>query len=113
MKVAITGVDGRIGDVLRKHWRDRHELIEIGAGSDLRLAGTWQDRIAAAETVVHLAAVLDKTRTIATFKDNMDMLVNVVSAGEHADRLIYASSMWAVHDQTGLGPRGDYYSGSK
>lgn len=113
MKIALTGSEGRIGTVLREHWRGVHELVTIGAETDLTELGEWQNRIANADTVVHLAAQLDGTDRIETLKRNVCMLVNVIEAAEQTRRFVFASSMWAVHDQTGLGSQGNYYSASK
>jgi nucleoside-diphosphate-sugar epimerase len=113
MKLAITGADGRIGTVLRLHWQDRYDLVTVGSETDLRHRGSWEGLLAGAATVVHLAANLDHTRNISVMKDNIEMLINVIRAAEAAERIVYASSMWAVHEQTALGTRGTYYSASK
>jgi nucleoside-diphosphate-sugar epimerase len=112
MKIAVTGVDGRMGSVLRQHWRGSHDLIEIGDDADLRTSGPWQDRITAADTIVHLAAILERADDIDTLKDNIDMTFNVVKAAGDARRLVYASSIWVVHEQTALGC-GTYYAAAK
>jgi nucleoside-diphosphate-sugar epimerase len=113
MKVAITGADGRIGVILRRHWQSRHDLIAIGNGPDLRVRGEWEERLADADTVVHLAANLHKARSFAVMRDNIEILINVVRAAENTRRFVFASSMWVVHDQTGLGSTGNYYTASK
>jgi nucleoside-diphosphate-sugar epimerase len=113
MRVAITGANGRIGTFLADHWRDRHEVLRIGEESDLRAGGDWENLVGEVETVVHLAAVLEEGDQFSSLQDNVDMVLNVVRAAHNVRRIIYASSMWAIHDLTSLGSRGDYYSASK
>jgi nucleoside-diphosphate-sugar epimerase len=113
MKIAITGADGRIGRVLTRHWQDAHEITTIGIEHDLRAPGPWEAQLAGAETIVHLAAVLADIHDFNLLKDNLAMVLNVVGAAANGHRIVYASSMWALHEQISIGPRGNYYSASK
>lgn len=113
MKLAITGADGRIGRVLKQHWRETHEITAIGNEHDLRSRGGWEACLAGAETIVHLAAVLSRIQDFESLRDNVDITLNVVRAAANARRIVYASSMWAIHEQVSLGPRGNFYSASK
>jgi nucleoside-diphosphate-sugar epimerase len=113
MKIAITGADGRIGRVLTQHWKDAHEITTIGIEHDLRAPGPWEAQLAGAETIVHLAAVLADIHDFNLLKDNLAMVLNVVGAAANGHRIVYASSMWALHEQISIGPRGNYYSASK
>lgn len=113
MRIVVTGADGRMGSVLTSHWKAQHEVIAIGDATDLRRRGDWEARLADADAVVHLAAVMIRTEDVSVMQDNIDMLINVVRAGEAAKRFVYASSMWAAHEQTGLGARSNYYAAVK
>jgi len=113
MKLVITGADGRIGRVLTRHWHDAHEICSIGIEQDLRAAGPWEAQLAKAGTVVHLAAVLADVDDFNLLKDNLSMVMNVVGAKANAHLIVYASSMWALHEQISIGPQGNYYSASK
>lgn len=113
MKIAITGADGRIGTILRNHWRQTHNIIAIGDDCDLRQRGAWEGRLSEADTIVHLAAVLTRVEDVQTFGDNAGITVNVIRAGENSQRLVFASSMWVMHENISIGPRGNYYSASK
>jgi nucleoside-diphosphate-sugar epimerase len=70
-------------------------------------------KVADAESTVHLAAVLDEVESLSLPEENSALVLNVVRVANKAKRIIYASSVWAVHEQTSLGPRGDYYAASK
>jgi nucleoside-diphosphate-sugar epimerase len=113
MKIAITGADGRIGRVLKEHWRKTHEIIAVGNGHDLRERGAWETHLAEADTIVHLAAVLSNVEDFETLRENIEITLNVVRAAGGTQRIIYASSIWVLHEQTSLGPRGNFYSASK
>ena len=113
MKIGITGADGVIGSCLRTHWSSPHEVIAIGNESDLRSQGEWMERLGAAETIVHLAAQYEPADALETMADSIDMTVNLVRAAGLARRIVFASSMWAKHRETSLGPNGSYYAASK
>lgn len=75
--------------------------------------GDWEGRLADAESIVHLAAVLDGVQSLSLLEENPAIVLNVVRAANNARRIIYASSVWAMHEQSSLGLRGNYYAASK
>lgn len=113
MKIAITGGDGRIGCVLKRHWQPTHEIVAIGNEHNLLETGSWQHRLADVDTIVHLAATLDRHEMLETFEANLTMLLNVVRAAPGCRRFVFASSLWTMHEQLAVGPRGNFYSASK
>lgn len=113
MRVVITGADGRIGCVLKDHWRKTYDIVAIGNDHDLRERGAWEGLLADAGAIVHLAAILRGADDVETLQRNVAMTVNVVRAAGSARRIIYASSVWAMHRQASIGPRGNYYAASK
>jgi nucleoside-diphosphate-sugar epimerase len=88
MRVAITGANGRIGRVLTEHWRESHDVTAIGDESDLRIRGDWEGRLADAESIVHLAAVLDGVQSLSLLEENLAIVLNVVRAANNARRII-------------------------
>lgn len=109
MKIGITGAHGVIGSALTRLWCQEHDLIALGDETDLRAKGEWMARIAAAETIVHLAVRYDPEHALESLAESIAMTVNVVSAATWVGRIVYASSMWVNHGQTSLGSTGNYY----
>jgi nucleoside-diphosphate-sugar epimerase len=102
MNVVVTGGFGLIGRKLTAIFaRAGHDIASIDRrdGHDLSLAGAWQQRLAGASAVVHLAANTHPASSLEDVqRDNLIATGNVVQAciAHRVPRLVFASSTYVA-----------------